>query len=162
MVSNFRGRRVGGAETARYLSAVEVVARARSCIHSAWETVAHILGGCTTFRPWIRKVWPDDIPMPTHHSQWAVENRLPVLRRWLKITGHLDRPTQRTSGAIRLAFAGMELDGHSTSNDMDLNTLREYVRRALGPRTLETDTAFLDFSPVSALPPEPSPPPSSP
>lgn len=150
--------------SAAYRNREGLITHCRWHNHPPWpaQTVSHILGGCSTFRPWLRQVWPDDLPLPAHHSEWAKENLLPVIRRWLKITGHLDRPTPRTSGAIRLAFAGMELDGHPTDNDLDLNTLREYVRRALGPWTLETDTAFLDFRSVSNQPPEPTPPPSSP
>ena len=133
--------------------------------HPPWpaQTTAHILGGCETFRPWIRKVWPDDAPLPAHHTEWAKESLLPTLRRWLKITGHLERPTPRSNGAIRLAFASMELADHPLDDALDLDTLREYVRRALGPRTLETsDTAFIDPPPVPHHPPEPTPPPDTP
>ena len=70
---------------------------------------------------------------------FAEETLLPVVRKWLKITGHLSRPSARSSAAIRLAFAAMEQDGLPTTQDLNLMDLRVYVRRALGPRTLDSD-----------------------
>ena len=126
--------------------------------HPPWpaQTTAHILGGCETFQPWIQQVWPKTAPQPAHHSEWADRTRLPVLRKWLKATGHLTRPSARSTAAIKLAFATMELDGHPTDEDMDLATLRVYVRRALGPRTQDADPDL--YEPLASLPsfpPEP-------
>ena len=118
--------------------------------------MAHILGGCETFRPWISKVWPKNTPLPTHHSEWADEPLTPVVRKWLKFTGHLTKPSARSNAAIRLAFAMMELDGLPTDEDMDLTTLRVYVRRALGPRTQDADPdLYRHFDSPRALSPEP-------
>ena len=44
----------------------------------------------------------------------------------------------RSSAAIRLAFAMMELDELPINEDMDLTTLRVYVQHVLGPRTQDT------------------------
>ena len=126
--------------------------------HPPWpaQTTAHILGGCETFRPWISKVWPKNTPLPTHHSEWADEPLTPVVRKWLKFTGHLTKPSARSNAAIRLAFAMMELDGLPTDEDMDLTTLRVYVRRALGPRTQDADPdLYRHFDLPLALSPEP-------
>ena len=126
--------------------------------HPPWpaQTTAHILGGCETFRPWISKVWPKNTPLPTHHSEWADEPLTPVVRKWLKFTGHLTKPSARSNAAIRLAFAMMELDGLPTDEDMDLTTLRVYVRRALGPRTQDADPdLYRHFDSPPALSPEP-------
>lgn len=116
--------------------------------HPPWpaQTAAHILGGCKTFRPWIVKVWPDKSPLPAHHTEWTDNNMISSILRWLKFTGHLTRPSERTSAAICLAFPKMELDGLPTDQDMDLTTLRVYVRRALGPRTQDTDPDLFDFN----------------
>ena len=126
--------------------------------HPPWpaQTTAHILGGCETFRPWISKVWPKNTPLPTHHSEWADEPLTPVVRKWLKFTGHLTKPSARSNAAIRLAFAMMELDGLPTDEDMDLTTLRVYVWRALGPRTQDADPdLYRHFDLPPALSPEP-------
>ena len=40
------------------------------------------------------------------------------MRKWLKFTGHLTKPSARSNAAIRLAFAMMELDGLPTDEDM--------------------------------------------
>ena len=59
--------------------------------HPPWpsQSVAHILGGCSTFRPWIVRIWPTAAPLPVHHSQWADEPLLPVLRKWsISSTNH--------------------------------------------------------------------------
>lgn len=128
--------------------------------HPPWpaQTTTHILGGCETFRPWIAKVCPDDAPLPAHRSEWADEALVPVMCRWLKITGHLTHPSARSNAAIRLAMATMELDGLPTDQDMDLTTLRRYVQCALGPRTQDSDPDLLDS--FDKLPPFPlnSPP----
>ena len=126
--------------------------------HPPWpsQSVAHILGGCSTFCPWIARIWPPAAPLPVHHSQWADEPLLPVLRKWLKITGHLTRPSARSSAAIHLAFAAMELDGLPTDQDMDLTTLRVYVRTALGPRSQDLDQDL--FEHFGQLPPFPTDP----
>lgn len=55
-------------------------------------------------------------------------------------------------------MATMELDGLPTDQDMDLTTLRGYVRRALGPRTQDSDPDLLDsFDELPPFPPN-SPP----
>ena len=78
------------------------------------------------------------------------------MRKWLKFTGHLTKPSARSNAAIRLAFAMMELDGLPTDEDMDLTTLRVYVRRALGPRTQDADPdLYRHFDSPPALSPEP-------
>ena len=126
--------------------------------HPPWpaQTTAHILGGCETFRPWISKVWPKNTPLPTHHSEWADEPLTPVVRKWLKFTGHLTKPSARSNAAIRLAFAMMELDGLPINEDMDLTSLHVYVRGALGPRTQDTDLdLYRHFDSPPALSPEP-------
>ncbi|KAI5115681.1 hypothetical protein M0805_005481 [Coniferiporia weirii] len=91
----------------------------------------------------------------SHHSEWADEALLPVLQHWLHVTGHLNCISDRTTGSIRLAFAAMDLDGLPTSGmDFDLNVLRDYVRRYLGPRTQDTDPDLLEL--VGNTPPLPS------
>ena len=118
--------------------------------------MAHILGGCETFRLWISKVWPKNTPLPTHHSEWADEPLTPVVCKWLKFTGHLTKPSACSNATIRLAFAMMELDGLPTDKDMDLTTLRVYVQHALGPRTQDTDPdLYRHFDSPPALSPEP-------
>ncbi|KAI5116593.1 hypothetical protein M0805_002345 [Coniferiporia weirii] len=125
--------------------------------HPPWPTqsTAHILGGCNAFQVWIPRVWPANRPPPAHHSEWADETLLPVLQRWLRMTGHLNRISDHTAGSIWLAFAAMDLDGLPTSGKgFDLNTLRDYVRRYLGPRTQDTDPALLELA--GNAPPFPS------
>ena len=100
-------------------------------------------------------VWPKSAPYPAHHTEWADEPLIPVVRRWLKITGHLTRPSARSNAAIRLAFATMELEGIPTDQDMDLTTLHVYVRRALGPRTQDADPDLYEhLGPLPTFPPE--------
>ena len=60
------------------------------------------------------------------------------------------------SAAIRLAFAAMELDSLPTDQDMDLSTLRVYVRTALGPRSQDSDQDL--FEHFGQLPPFPTDP----
>ncbi|KAI5116034.1 hypothetical protein M0805_003721 [Coniferiporia weirii] len=93
--------------------------------HPPWPTqsTAHILGGCKSFVHWITRVWPRCQPPPVHHSEWVDEDLILVLRRWLHLTGHLNRISDRTAGAIRLAFAAMALDGHPTTDGLDMNIL---------------------------------------
>ncbi|KAI5114827.1 hypothetical protein M0805_003116 [Coniferiporia weirii] len=125
--------------------------------HPPWpvQLTAHILGGCDTFQSWIPRVWPANRPPPAHHSEWADKSLLPVLRRWLCMTRHLNCISDRTVGSIRLAFATMDLDGLPTSReDFDLNVLWDYVRRYLGPRTQDTDPALLELA--GNTPPFPS------
>ncbi|KAI5115529.1 hypothetical protein M0805_008095 [Coniferiporia weirii] len=117
--------------------------------HPPWpvQSTAHILGGCDAFQAWIPRVWPANCPPPAHHSEWADEALLPVLRRWLRMTGHLNHISDHTVGSIWLAFAAMDLDGLPTSGaDFDLNILWEYVHRYLGPRTQDADPALLELS----------------
>ncbi|KAI5115032.1 hypothetical protein M0805_008808, partial [Coniferiporia weirii] len=75
--------------------------------HPPWpvQSTAHILGSCDAYQAWIPQVWPTNRPPPAHHSEWADETLLPVLRCWLRTTGHLNRISDRTMGSIRLAFA---------------------------------------------------------
>ena len=78
------------------------------------------------------------------------------MRKWLKFTGHLTKPSARSNAAIRLAFAMMELDGLPTDEDMDLTTLCVYVQRALGPRTEDADPdLYRHFDSPPTLSPEP-------
>ncbi|KAI5115069.1 hypothetical protein M0805_008429 [Coniferiporia weirii] len=64
----------------------------------------------------------------THHSEWADKALLPILRRWLRVMGHLNHISDRTVGSIQLAFTAMDLDGLPTSGeDFNLNVLRDYV-----------------------------------
>ncbi|KAI5115154.1 hypothetical protein M0805_005618, partial [Coniferiporia weirii] len=86
-------------------------------------------------------------PPLAHHSEWADEALLLVLRRWLHMTGHLNHISDHTVGSIRLAFATMDLDSLPTSSmDFDLNVLWDYVCRYLGPRTQDTDPALLELA----------------
>ncbi|KAI5115629.1 hypothetical protein M0805_008051 [Coniferiporia weirii] len=97
--------------------------------HPPWpvQSTAHILGGCDAFQAWIPRVWPANRPPPAHHSEWADETLLPILRRWLCMTGHLNRISDHTTGSIRLAFTAMDLDSLLTSGeDFDLNVLRDH------------------------------------
>ncbi|KAI5116944.1 hypothetical protein M0805_007962 [Coniferiporia weirii] len=124
--------------------------------HPPWpmQSTAHILGGCELFASWIPCVWPTQRPPPVHHSKWADKDLIPALRHWLCLTGHLNHISDHTAGAICLAFAAMALDGHPTTDGLDMGTLQEYMRRYLGPRTLDTDPALLELS--SNIPPFPS------
>ncbi|KAI5117175.1 hypothetical protein M0805_005600 [Coniferiporia weirii] len=117
--------------------------------HPPWpvQSTAHILGSCDTFQVWIPRVWLATRPPPAHHSEWADESLLPVLQRWLRMTGHLNCISDCTAGSIRLAFATMDLDSLPTSGeDFDLNVLRDYVCQYLGPRTQDADPALLELS----------------
>ncbi|KAI5115746.1 hypothetical protein M0805_003760 [Coniferiporia weirii] len=116
--------------------------------HPPWPTqsTAHILGGCKSFAQWIPRIWPRRRPPPVHHSEWVDEDLILVLRHWVRLTGHLHCILDHTVGAIHLAFAAMALDGHPTTNSLDMNTLRAYVHQYLGPRTQDTDLALLELS----------------
>ncbi|KAI5115577.1 hypothetical protein M0805_002621 [Coniferiporia weirii] len=125
--------------------------------HPPWpvQLFAHILGGCDAFQAWIPRVWPANRPPPAHHTEWADENLLPILQHWLHATGHLHRISDHTVGSIQLAFAAMDLDGLPTSSvDFDLNVLRDYMHRYLGPRTQDMDPALLELA--GNAPPFPS------
>ncbi|KAI5117260.1 hypothetical protein M0805_009928 [Coniferiporia weirii] len=91
----------------------------------------------------------------THSSEWADEALLPVLRRWLRTTGHLNRISDCTTGSIQLAFTTMDLDSLPTSGtDSNLNVLQDYVHRYLGPRTQDMDPDLLELA--GNAPPFPS------
>ncbi|KAI5117261.1 hypothetical protein M0805_009929 [Coniferiporia weirii] len=124
--------------------------------HPPWPTqsTVHILGGCKSFVHWIPHVWPRRRPPPIHHSEWVDEDLILVLRCWLHLTGHLNHILDCTAGAICLAFAAMALDGLPTTDGLDMGTLRDYVRRYLGPWTQDTDLALLELS--GNAPPFPS------
>lgn len=78
-------------------------------------------------------------------KRWR-DNYRPNFHNFSWYGSHLTRPSERTSAAIRLAFAMMELDDLPTDQDMDLTTLRVYVRQALGPRTQDADPDLFDFN----------------
>ncbi|KAI5116159.1 hypothetical protein M0805_001063 [Coniferiporia weirii] len=126
--------------------------------HPPWpvQLSAHILGSCNAFQVWIPRVWPaNHPPPPAHYSEWADKTLLPVLQRWLRAMGHLNCLSDHTVGSIWLAFATMDLDGLPTSGaDFNLNVLRDYVHRYLGPRTQDVDLALLELA--GNAPPFPS------